>query len=81
MRISVSSLETYGAKVDQLKAEVGAAPSQEAIESALKSKKYRLLTFTHVDTSTGWRNFTYICAWCLNQLQGCSPTPRLSRKR
>ncbi|KAJ7918745.1 pyridoxal phosphate-dependent transferase [Mycena leptocephala] len=46
-------LETYGAKVDQLKAEVGAAPSQEAIESALKSKKYRLLTFTHVDTSTG----------------------------
>jgi alanine-glyoxylate transaminase/serine-glyoxylate transaminase/serine-pyruvate transaminase len=52
--VSVSSLETYGAKVDQLKAEVGAAPSQEAIESALKSKKYRLLTFTHVDTSTGW---------------------------
>ncbi|KAJ6496812.1 pyridoxal phosphate-dependent transferase [Mycena vulgaris] len=45
-------LETYGAKVDQLKAEVGAVVSQEAIESALKSKKYRLLTFTHVDTST-----------------------------
>ncbi|KAJ7460596.1 pyridoxal phosphate-dependent transferase [Mycena latifolia] len=45
-------LETYGAKVDQLKAEVGAAVSQEAIESALKSKKYRILTFTHVDTST-----------------------------
>ncbi|KAJ7035673.1 pyridoxal phosphate-dependent transferase [Mycena alexandri] len=46
-------LETYGAKVDQIKAEIGAAVSQEAIESALKSKKYRLLTFTHVDTSTG----------------------------
>ncbi|KAF7356839.1 Aminotran-5 domain-containing protein [Mycena venus] len=45
-------LETYGAKVDQLKAEIGAAVSQDAIESALKSKKYRLLTFTHVDTST-----------------------------
>ncbi|KAJ7355552.1 pyridoxal phosphate-dependent transferase [Mycena albidolilacea] len=45
-------LETYGAKVDQLKAEIGAAVSPEAIESALKSKKYRLLTFTHVDTST-----------------------------
>jgi len=45
-------LETYGAKVDQVKAEIGAAVSQEAIESALKSKKYRLLTFTHVDTST-----------------------------
>ena len=48
-----SSLETYGAKVDQLKTEVGAAVSQEAVESALRSKKYRLLTFTHVDTSTG----------------------------
>ncbi|KAJ7257911.1 pyridoxal phosphate-dependent transferase [Mycena haematopus] len=45
-------LETYGAKVDQLKAEIGATVTQEAIESALKSKKYRLLTFTHVDTST-----------------------------
>ncbi|KAJ7880301.1 pyridoxal phosphate-dependent transferase [Mycena olivaceomarginata] len=45
-------LEAYGAKVDQLKAEIGAAVSPEAIESALKSKKYRLLTFTHVDTST-----------------------------
>ncbi|KAJ7746899.1 pyridoxal phosphate-dependent transferase [Mycena maculata] len=45
-------LETYGAKVDQLKAEIGAAVSQEAIESALKAKKYRIVTFTHVDTST-----------------------------
>ncbi|KIK61576.1 hypothetical protein GYMLUDRAFT_42586 [Collybiopsis luxurians FD-317 M1] len=45
-------LETYGANVDQLKAEIGAAVSQEAIESALKAKKYKLLTFTHVDTST-----------------------------
>lgn len=48
-----SSLETYGAKVDQIKAEIGATVSQEAIASALKSKKYKLLTFTHVDTSTG----------------------------
>ncbi|KAF5369220.1 hypothetical protein D9757_010018 [Collybiopsis confluens] len=47
-----SSLETYGANVDQLKAKIGAAVSQEDIESALKSKKYKLLTFTHVDTST-----------------------------
>ncbi|KAJ7281901.1 pyridoxal phosphate-dependent transferase [Mycena rebaudengoi] len=45
-------LETYGAKVDQLKAEIGAAVSQDAIAAALKAKKYRLLTFTHVDTST-----------------------------
>ncbi|KAJ6624974.1 pyridoxal phosphate-dependent transferase [Mycena sp. CBHHK59/15] len=45
-------LEAYGAKVDQLKAEIGTAVNQEAIASALKLKKYRLLTFTHVDTST-----------------------------
>jgi len=45
-------LETYGANVDQIKAEIGATVSQEAIESALKSKKYKVLTFTHVDTST-----------------------------
>ncbi|KAJ4498900.1 pyridoxal phosphate-dependent transferase [Lentinula lateritia] len=45
-------LETYGANVDQLKAEIGAAVSQEAIAEALGKKKYKLLTFTHVDTST-----------------------------
>ncbi|KAF7965327.1 hypothetical protein HWV62_44470 [Athelia sp. TMB] len=45
-------LETYGAKVDQIKAEIGAAVSQEEIEKALKAKKYKVLTFTHVDTST-----------------------------
>jgi len=45
-------LQTYGAKVDQIKAEIGAAVSQSEIEKALKSKKYKLLTFTHVDTST-----------------------------
>lgn len=47
------SLQTYGAKVDQIKAPIGAAVSQEDIEKALKSKKYKVLTFTHVDTSTG----------------------------
>jgi alanine-glyoxylate transaminase/serine-glyoxylate transaminase/serine-pyruvate transaminase len=36
-----------------VKAEIGAAVSLEAVESALKAKKYKLLTFTHVDTSTG----------------------------
>ncbi|KAJ3935207.1 MAG: PLP-dependent transferase [Lentinula lateritia] len=51
-------LETYGANVDQLKAEIGAAVSQEAIAEALGKKKYKLLTFTHVDTSTGMRTPT-----------------------
>ncbi|KIM82940.1 hypothetical protein PILCRDRAFT_819739 [Piloderma croceum F 1598] len=45
-------LQTYGANVDQIKAEIGAAVSQSEIEKALESKKYKVLTFTHVDTST-----------------------------
>ncbi|KAF9462961.1 PLP-dependent transferase [Collybia nuda] len=46
-------LQTYGAKVDQINAEIGAAVSQSEIEKALKAKKYKVITFTHVDTSTG----------------------------
>ncbi|KAF8327147.1 pyridoxal phosphate-dependent transferase [Cantharellus anzutake] len=46
-------LETYGAKVTQLKAPIGASPSASHIEGALKEKKYKVLTITHVDTSTG----------------------------
>ncbi|KZT27752.1 PLP-dependent transferase [Neolentinus lepideus HHB14362 ss-1] len=46
-------LQTYGAKVDHITAEVGGVVSQADIESALKSKKYKIVTFTHVDTSTG----------------------------
>jgi alanine-glyoxylate transaminase / serine-glyoxylate transaminase / serine-pyruvate transaminase len=39
--------------VDQVKAEIGAAVPQSEIEKALRSKKYKILTVTHVDTSTG----------------------------
>jgi len=46
-------LETYGANVTQLKAPIGAVVSLTDIEHALKEKKYKVLTFTHVDTSTG----------------------------
>ncbi|PWY99083.1 probale AGX1-alanine-glyoxylate transaminase [Testicularia cyperi] len=46
-------LETYGAKVDQIKAPIGSKPSLDEVEKALKQKKYKVLTFTHVDTSTG----------------------------
>ncbi|KAI0077730.1 PLP-dependent transferase [Panus rudis PR-1116 ss-1] len=45
-------LKTYGAKVDEVRADFGAAVSKEDLEKALKSKKYKLVTFTHVDTST-----------------------------
>ncbi|CAE6513669.1 unnamed protein product [Rhizoctonia solani] len=46
-------LETYGAKVKQVKADIGAAVTEVDLESALKEKKYKVVTFTHVDTSTG----------------------------
>lgn len=45
--------ETYGVKATQLKAPIGDRPQLPDIEKALKEKKYKLLTVTHVDTSTG----------------------------
>lgn len=46
-------LQTYGAKPTQLKAPIGSTPQLPEIEKALKERKYKLLTITHVDTSTG----------------------------
>lgn len=46
-------LETYGVSATQLKAPIGDRPQLDAVEAALKAKKYKLLTVTHVDTSTG----------------------------
>jgi len=46
-------LEVYGAKVDQLKAPVGDRPTPEQLEEALKKQTYKIVTITHVDTSTG----------------------------
>ena len=43
----------YGAKPTQLKAPIGDRPQLGDIEKALKEKKYKALTVTHVDTSTG----------------------------
>ena len=45
--------ETYGVKATQLKAPIGSRPQLPEIEKALKEKNYKLLTVTHVDTSTG----------------------------
>ena len=39
--------------MDTLRAEVGDVVSLDKIESALKSKQYKIITVTHVDTSTG----------------------------
>ena len=44
---------TYGAKPTQLKAPIGDRPQIDEIEKALKEKKYKAVTVTHVDTSTG----------------------------
>ena len=39
--------------MDELKAPVGEVVEFSAIEEALSKKKYKLITITHVDTSTG----------------------------
>ncbi|MCJ1308365.1 hypothetical protein MMC25_002018 [Agyrium rufum] len=44
---------TYGVNPTQLKAPIGERPQLPEIEAALKEKEYKLLTVTHVDTSTG----------------------------
>jgi alanine-glyoxylate transaminase/serine-glyoxylate transaminase/serine-pyruvate transaminase len=49
--LHVFSLETYGAKVTQLGAEVGSRPSQEAIKEACSKTQFKFVTVTHVDTS------------------------------
>ena len=46
-------LERYGAQVTPVRAPLGAAPSAEEVEAVLQGGGYKLLTVTHVDTSTG----------------------------
>ncbi|KAI9464590.1 PLP-dependent transferase [Lactarius psammicola] len=46
-------LQTYGAEVTQLCADFGATVAVDQVEQALQSKKYKIVTITHVDTSTG----------------------------
>lgn len=46
-------LERYGARVTHVRAPVGSRPSLEEIEGELGRAQYKLVTVTHVDTSTG----------------------------
>jgi alanine-glyoxylate transaminase/serine-glyoxylate transaminase/serine-pyruvate transaminase len=46
-------VDRYGAKTTVLEAPLGEVVSLEAIENELKTKQYKALTVTHVDTSTG----------------------------
>lgn len=46
-------LERYGAKVSHVRAAPGGHPALEEVEAALKTGSYKVMTITHVDTSTG----------------------------
>ncbi|KAJ1562153.1 hypothetical protein HK405_015295, partial [Cladochytrium tenue] len=46
-------LQVYGADVTFLRAPFGDRPSAAAIDAALRARPYKLVTVTHVDTSTG----------------------------
>lgn len=46
-------LERYGAEVTHVKAAPGGHPSLDEVEQALKAGSYKVMTITHVDTSTG----------------------------
>jgi alanine-glyoxylate transaminase/serine-glyoxylate transaminase/serine-pyruvate transaminase len=45
-------LERYGAQVTQVKAPVGGRPTQEEVAAALRSDHFKVMSITHVDTST-----------------------------
>jgi alanine-glyoxylate transaminase/serine-glyoxylate transaminase/serine-pyruvate transaminase len=47
------SLETYGAEVHLLRAGFGGTVDVAQVERELRSNKYKIVTITHVDTSTG----------------------------
>ncbi len=48
-------LECHGAEVTMLEADPGQTIDNEMVEKTLKSEKYKVMTFTHVDTSTAVR--------------------------
>jgi alanine-glyoxylate transaminase/serine-glyoxylate transaminase/serine-pyruvate transaminase len=47
------ALERHGALVTHVKAAPGQAPALEAVEQQLATGKFKVMTVTHVDTSTG----------------------------
>ena len=47
-----SILERYGAQVTRITAPPGGRPSLEQVKAALEEDAYKLMTITHVDTST-----------------------------
>ncbi|KNZ77548.1 Alanine--glyoxylate aminotransferase 1 [Termitomyces sp. J132] len=51
--MQMTSIKVYGGKPKVLKAPYGSHIGLKEIEVALRTKKYRAITITHVDTSTG----------------------------
>ncbi len=47
-----SILERYGATVTHLRGPIGGRPTIEEVETALKKDRFKVMTVTHVDTST-----------------------------
>jgi alanine-glyoxylate transaminase/serine-glyoxylate transaminase/serine-pyruvate transaminase len=43
----------YGAKVTEVKAEIGERQTLQEVSDALSTKSFKVITITHVDTSTG----------------------------
>ncbi len=46
-------LQRYGAQVTRVSSSPGSRPSLEQVKSALEADSFKLMTITHVDTSTG----------------------------
>ncbi|MCJ7550988.1 MAG: alanine--glyoxylate aminotransferase family protein [Anaerolineae bacterium] len=46
-------LSRYGAEVTHVRADIGDRPTLDAVATALAADDYKLMTVTHVDTSTG----------------------------
>jgi len=46
-------LQRYGAQVTRISASPGSRPSLEQVRAALEADSFKLMTITHVDTSTG----------------------------
>lgn len=49
-------LVRYGASVTQVRGPIGGVPDFDEIEKALNAENFKLMTITHVDTSTGVMN-------------------------
>ena len=77
-------MQAYGANVIQLSAPIGAAVTPSQLEEALKQKQYKLVTITHVDTSTGVlsdvKALTEVVRRVSPQTLVCASSPFLCRR-